>query len=199
MNILQFLNNGYDPKLILGYGGLGYKPPIYGYGIIEKDDEGEYVVDTEWNKKRSNYIINSEAPTKFLWSVFYNPDADEEDKKIVKEILDENYKNDPKKFIDKSNAYLDSLPPEEKNKRLVPVLDFYGQKVSQEVDDVSNYFKELKKVKKPETKEESESEEEEEESEGEESENEEIDEEGSVITLEGSDIEEEEDEVNWAA
>lgn len=27
MDFLQFLNNGYDPRLIMGYGGLGYRPP----------------------------------------------------------------------------------------------------------------------------------------------------------------------------
>ena len=35
MDFLQFLNNGHDPNLIYGYGGIGYMPTSYyrGYGM----------------------------------------------------------------------------------------------------------------------------------------------------------------------
>jgi hypothetical protein len=37
MDFLKFLNNGYDPRLIYGHGGLGYKPKldIYGNGLTD--------------------------------------------------------------------------------------------------------------------------------------------------------------------
>ena len=192
MDFLEFINNGYSPYYIFGNGGLGYKPPIIGSGtlISEADEEGKFTANVPYQGKETDYTFSRKAPLDFLWSVYYNPNADEEDKELIKEILNERLEKNPNKFMETSNEYLNSLPKKEQKKQQVEILDFYSNKVNKEADQIMDAVQGMKKLGNKIIKQE-----EEEQEEQEDEEQEEADEEGSVITLEGSDIDEEEEEL----
>ena len=59
MDLLHLiLNNGYSPVLILGHGGLGYKPPIIGRG---GEEQGKWeIIPSELS------FLGNDAPKKIL-------------------------------------------------------------------------------------------------------------------------------------
>lgn len=154
MDLLNlFLNNGYNPFTgqSINNRGLGYKPPrnnirhFHGEGIIEKDKDGNYITNTTWEGEAGNWEVGEDADAKFLWQLYYSADADEEDKRIIREYLNKSYDIN-KDFINESNNFVKTLTEEQQKKEGLEVLDFYGNKAQEAVDKTIASVKGMEKL-----------------------------------------------------
>jgi hypothetical protein len=89
MDFLKFLNNGYDPRLIYGHGGLGYKPKldIYGNGLTD-------LVLFEPGS------VSENKPFDFQLNLY---EKDNED--LVTAITDESFREDPEFTMELINEW----------------------------------------------------------------------------------------------
>ena len=124
MDILHLiLNNGYNPYLIHGYGGLGYVPPdIKGDGLFgnlveynKADKVSEIKLPNEETGEDEIYPI-PEQPTSFLWDVILHEDSNNYDKSVLFTNLQERQRKQEQKYNLEFNNYIKHFPKEEQER-----------------------------------------------------------------------------------
>lgn len=155
MDFLQFLNNGYDPRLIIGYGGLGYHPQLHMYGegltklkkfeaggthedpidyqldlysqdVKEDDNEEEEANKLMTTITDESYNEYPDLNIELIEDFLNNPDIDEEDRKNLENI----------KLAIELNKYKGAYK-EAKEKQIAPKIDI-DEKVIDDVIDRAN-------------------------------------------------------------
>ena len=124
MDILHLiLNNGYNPYLIHGYGGLGYIPPEIKGGALEVK-----LVQYDPENKRNDIKLPDEGgeieyyplvptqPTSFLWNTVLNEEATDDDKALIFGTIRDKKEKNLQLYNNEFNKYLKKLPEETRNK-----------------------------------------------------------------------------------
>jgi len=135
MDLLHLiLNNGYSPNQISGYGGLGYKPPIFGgeLGIVRYDENNKPVVSTTYNGKLADYGLTIRNPIEFIIGAYNDPRATQDDRDV---ILDNflKKKEATTNFQEKENTLLSSITDKAEKKRIQKLLNEMNKQNSIEV------------------------------------------------------------------